>query len=59
MDDPAIDEPGEGVVKGRELLDGETIFGVIGVQEVEGVLEVDVMSVASVRRGGSGLVFTR
>ena len=34
------------IVERRQLLDRETTFGVIGVQEVEGVLEVDVVSVA-------------
>ena len=48
VDDAAFDEPGERIVEGRELLDGETILGVIGVQEVEGVLEIDVVSVTSV-----------
>ena len=55
VDDAAIDEPGEGVVEGRELVHRETIFGVIGVQEVEGVLQVDVMSVTAVDRVGNGV----
>ena len=50
VDDAPIDEPRERVVEGRELLDRETILGVVGVQEVEGVLEIDVVSVASVGR---------
>ena len=53
VDDAAVDEPGEGVVEGRELVHRETILGVIGVQEVEGVLEIDVMGVASVDWIGS------
>ena len=55
VDDAAIDEPGEGVVEGRELVHRETIFGVIGVQEVEGVLQVDVMSVTAVDGVGNGV----
>jgi hypothetical protein len=38
---------GEGRIERRELLERETTFGVVGVQEVEGVVEVDVVSVAS------------
>ena len=53
VDDAAIDEPGECVVEGRELVHRETIFGVIGVQEVEGVLQVDVMGVTAVDRVGN------
>ena len=45
VDDAAVDEPGQGVVEGREVIDRETILGVIGVQEVEGVLEIDVVRV--------------
>jgi hypothetical protein len=52
VDDPAIDEPRESVVEGRELVDGETILPVIGVQEVEGVLEIDVVCVTSLARIG-------
>ena len=48
VDDAAIDEPGERVVEGRKLVHRETIFGVFGVQEVEGVLQVDVMGVTAV-----------
>ena len=36
VDHAAVDEPGERDVERRELLDGETILGVVGVQEVEG-----------------------
>ena len=50
VDHAAIDEPGQRVVEGRELLGGETIVGVIGVQEVEGVLEIDVMRMTSLDR---------
>ncbi len=45
VDDAALDEPVERVVERRELLDRETILGVVGVQEVEGVVEVDVVGV--------------
>ena len=48
VDDAPIDEPRERIVEGRELVDGETIFGVVGVQEVEGVLQIDVMGVTPV-----------
>ena len=48
MDDAATDEPGERVVQGRELLERETILGVVGVQEVEGGLEIDAVSVARI-----------
>ena len=48
VDDPAVDEPFEGRIERRELVHRETILGVVGVQEVEGVLEIDVVSVASV-----------
>jgi hypothetical protein len=50
VDHAAIDEERERAVEGRELLDGETVVGVVGVQEVEGVVEVDVVSVPSVTR---------
>ena len=50
VDDATIDEPGEGVVEGRELVHRETILGVIGVQEVEGVLEIDVVGVTPMDR---------
>src|SRR4051794_32967677 len=43
VDHAAIDEPSEGVVEGRKPLRGETVIGVVGVQEVEGVVEVDVV----------------
>ena len=46
MDHAAIDEPRERVVEAGELLDRETILPVIGVQEVEGVLEIDAVGVA-------------
>ena len=42
VDHPAIDEPAERRVERRELLGGETIVGVVGVQEVKGVLEIHV-----------------
>ena len=48
VDHAPIDEPRERIVKGRELVDRETIFGVVGVQEVEGVLQIDVMGVTAV-----------
>ena len=48
VDDAPVDEPGERVVERRQLVDGETIFGVVGVQEVEGVLQIDVMGVTPV-----------
>ena len=50
VDHPPIDEPRKRVVEGRELLERETIVGVIGVQEVEGVFEVDVVSVTPIGR---------
>ena len=50
VDHAAVDEPGQRVVEGRELLDRETIVGVVGVQEVEGVLEIDVMRMTSLDR---------
>ena len=56
MDHAAIDEPGQGRVEGREPFDRETIVGVVGVQEVEGVLEVDVVRVTPVTRVGLVLV---
>ena len=46
VDHAAIDEPGQGVVEGRQVLDRETILEVVGVQEVEGVVEADVVGVA-------------
>ena len=45
VDDAPVDEPGERIVEGRELVHRETILAVVGVQEVEGVLEIDVMGV--------------
>ena len=45
VDDAAIDEPGQRRVERREVIQRETILGVVGVQEVEGVFEVDVMGV--------------
>ena len=45
MDDAAVDEPGQRVVERREVIERETILGVVGVQEVEGVLEIDVVGV--------------
>ncbi|HEY8819509.1 MAG TPA: hypothetical protein VIM25_11920 [Candidatus Limnocylindrales bacterium] len=50
VDDASVDEPGERGVERRELFDRETILGVIGVQEVEGVLEIDVVGVAAIGR---------
>ena len=50
VDDAALDEPVEGRVEGREPLDRETILGVVGVQEVEGVLEADVVGVSPDRQ---------
>ena len=47
VDDAAFDEPRERVIEGRELVVRETILGVIGVQEVEGVLEIHVVGVTS------------
>ena len=49
VDDAPIDEPRKRAIEGRELLRGETIVGVVGVQEVEGVLEVDVVGVPPAR----------
>jgi hypothetical protein len=46
VDHPPVDEPGEGVIERRELLEGETVLGVVGVQEVEGVVQVDVVGSA-------------
>ena len=43
MDHAAIDEPVEGVVERGKPLSRETVVGVVGVQEVEGVVEVDVV----------------
>ena len=50
VDDAALDEPVEGGVERREAVDRETILGVVGVQEVEGVVEVDVVGVTRDRR---------
>ena len=50
VDDASVDEPGERGVERRELFDRETILGVVGVQEVEGVLEIDVVGVAAIGR---------
>src|SRR5436190_11018764 len=49
VDDAPIDEPAERAVEGRKLLDPETVIGVVSVQEVEGVLEVDVVGVSPTR----------
>ena len=43
----------EGVVERRELLGGETIVGVVGVQEVEGVVEIDVVRMTRGPRRGA------
>ena len=48
MDHATVDEPRERRVERRELVHRETIFGVVGVQEVEGVLEIHVMGVTAV-----------
>ena len=56
VDDAAIDEPVERRVERRELLERETILGVVGVQEVEGVVEVDVVGVAPVGRARMSFV---
>ncbi len=48
MDDPAIDEPREGVVEPEEALAWETIFAVKGVQEVEGGVQINAVGVASI-----------
>ena len=48
MDDPAIDEPGQGVVEAGKVLARETILAVKGVQEVEGGVEIDAMGVAPI-----------
>lgn len=48
MDDPAIDEPHQRVIEAGEVLAGETTFPVKGVQEVEGVVQIDAMGVASI-----------
>jgi hypothetical protein len=49
VDDAAVDEPGQRVTQGRQALEWETIFEVIGVHEIEGVLEVDVVRVMASR----------
>ena len=51
VDDLAVDEPVEGRVEGRQLLDRETVVGVVGVQEVEGVVERHVVGVTRGRPG--------
>ena len=48
VDHATVDEPRERIVERRELVDRETILGVVGVQEVEGVLQIDVMGVTPV-----------
>ena len=50
VDDAALHEPAEGCVERRDVVHRETILGVVGVQEVEGVLEIDVVRVASADR---------
>lgn len=50
VDDPALDEPGQGAVQGRQSLQWETILGVVGVQEVEGVFQTDVVGVSQAGR---------
>ena len=51
VDDAAIHEPAEGRIERRELLERETILGVVGVQEVEGVVEMDLVSMAPLGDG--------
>ena len=46
----ALREPSESDAKGREVLDGETIVVVEGVQEVEGGFDADVVGVAPIDR---------
>ena len=46
MDDAAAHEPGEGIVEAGNAVDRETILQVVRVQEVEGVVQSDVVSVA-------------
>src|SRR3954453_9447464 len=43
VDDAAIDEPCQGGVERRQVIERETIVRVVCVQEVEGVIEVDVV----------------
>lgn len=52
MDDAPIHEPRERVIEGREPLARETILAIIGVQEVEGPVERDLVSVAQIGRAG-------
>ena len=55
VDDPAFREPVQGRLQGRDPLDRETILEVVGVQEVEGVIEADVMGVVPGGSGSKGL----
>jgi hypothetical protein len=43
VDHAAVDEPGQGIAQGRQTLERETIFEVVGVQESEGVLEPNLV----------------
>jgi hypothetical protein len=54
VDDPAIDEPGEGIIEAGEMLAWETTLPVKGVQEVEGGVQIDAMGVASIGVGSRG-----
>ena len=59
VDHATIDEPAEGVPEGRQALDLGTIFEVVGVQEIEGVFEPNLMGVmpTDVRPANGGLHF--
>ena len=52
VDDAAIDEPVEGVVERRAASRAGSHRRFVGVQEVEGVVEFDVVGVASDRWSG-------
>jgi len=49
MDDPAIEQPLGRIAKRDEVVIEETIFQFDGVQEVEGVLERELVSVVTRR----------
>jgi hypothetical protein len=56
VDHASVDEPCQGRVERREVIEGETILRVVCVQEVEGVVEIDVVRVTEAERHkGAGI----
>ena len=58
VDDAALDEPVQGVIEGRQVLDPETIVEVVGVQEVEGAVKADLVGVMPRGSGGESFEWT-